>query len=33
MANPLGAYMEIMQQWQKAWVDAMAAWMKAGSRN
>ena len=33
MANPLGAYMQIMQQWQKAWVDAMAAWMKAGSRN
>jgi hypothetical protein len=30
MANPMGAYMQIAQQWQKAWADAMAFWAKAG---
>src|SRR5215475_4519157 len=30
MANPMGAYMQFAQQWQKAWSDAMAFWAKAG---
>jgi hypothetical protein len=31
MANPFEAYMQITQQWQKAWTDAMAPWMKTGN--
>ena len=27
-ANPFGLYMQVAQQWQKAWTDAMALWMK-----
>jgi gas vesicle protein len=30
MADPFGVYMQMTQQWQKAWADAMAFWMKAG---
>ena len=26
--NPFGFYMQVAQQWQKAWSDAMAPWMK-----
>jgi hypothetical protein len=26
--NPFGLYMQVAQQWQKAWSDAMAPWMK-----
>jgi len=33
MANPFGAYMQIAQQWQKAWADAVAPWMKLGKPN
>jgi gas vesicle protein len=33
MANPLEAYMQMAQQWQKVWLDAVAPWMKAGDRN
>jgi hypothetical protein len=33
MADPFGAYMQIAQQWQKAWTDAMAFWIKAGKPN
>lgn len=32
MADPFGAYMQIMQQWQKGWADAMASWIKTGGR-
>ena len=28
--NPFAVYMQIAQQWQKAWVDAMAVWANAG---
>jgi hypothetical protein len=28
--NPFGIYMQVAQQWQKAWADAMAFWAKAG---
>jgi hypothetical protein len=31
--NPFGAYMQIAEQWQKAWTDAMAFWVKAGKPN
>jgi hypothetical protein len=31
MANPLEAYMQIAQQWQKAWAEAMKPWMKIGN--
>jgi len=31
MANPFEAYMRITQQWQKAWANAMAPWMKGGN--
>jgi hypothetical protein len=31
MGNPFEAYMQITQQWQKLWADAMAPWMKAGN--
>jgi len=30
MADPFGVYMQMTQQWQKAWADAMAFWMKVG---
>jgi hypothetical protein len=33
MTNPFEASMQIAQQWHKAWLDAMAPWMKTGSRN
>ena len=33
MADPFGVYMQIAQQWQKAWADAMAFWTKAGRPN
>jgi hypothetical protein len=26
--NPFGLYMQVAQQWQRAWTDAMAPWMK-----
>jgi hypothetical protein len=26
--NPFGLYMQVAQQWQKAWTDAMAPWIK-----
>ena len=26
--NPFGAYMQFVQQWQKAWTDGMAVWTK-----
>ena len=28
--NPFAVYMQIAQQWQKAWADAMAFWANAG---
>jgi hypothetical protein len=28
--NPFGIYMQVAQQWQKAWADVMAFWAKAG---
>jgi len=31
--NPFGAYMQIVQQWQKACTDAMGFWTKAGRPN
>jgi len=33
MASPFGVYMQIAQQWQKAWADAMASWIKTGRPN
>jgi hypothetical protein len=33
MAEPFAVYMQMAQQWQKAWTDAMAFWMKAGKPN
>jgi hypothetical protein len=30
--NPLQAYAQFAQQWQKAWTDAMSFWSKAGQR-
>jgi hypothetical protein len=27
--NPFGIYMQVAQQWQKAWADSMAFWAKA----
>lgn len=33
MTNPFEASIQIAQQWQKTWMEAMAPWMKAGSRN
>jgi hypothetical protein len=31
--NPFGVYMQIAEQWQKAWTDAMTFWAKAGKPN
>ena len=31
--NPFGVYMQIAQQWQKTWADAMGVWAKAGESN
>jgi hypothetical protein len=31
--NPFGAYMQVAEQWQKAWADAAAFWTKAGKLN
>jgi phage-related minor tail protein len=31
--NPFGAYMQIAEQWQKAWADAMTFWTKAVKPN
>ena len=31
--NPFGFYMQIGQQWQKAWTDAMTFWTKPGMSN
>jgi len=31
--NPFGAYMQIAQQWQKAYADAMGFWTRAGRPN
>jgi len=28
--NPLQLYSQVMEQWQKAWTDAMGFWAKAG---
>jgi hypothetical protein len=28
--NPFGIYMQVAQEWQKAWADVMAFWAKAG---
>src|SRR5262249_37419203 len=33
MSNPFELYMQVAQQWQKAWADAMASWMKAVKPN
>jgi hypothetical protein len=33
MAGPFGVYMQIAQQWQKTWADAMASWIKTGRPN
>jgi len=33
MADPFGVYMQMAQQWQKAWADTMAFWTKAGRQN
>jgi hypothetical protein len=33
MANPFELYMQIAQQWQKTWADAMASWTKANKPN
>jgi len=30
--NPFQAYMQFVEQWQKAWADVMASWSKAGQR-
>jgi len=30
VANPLQFWMQFAEQWQKAWTDAMAFWVKAG---
>jgi hypothetical protein len=32
MTNPFEVSMQIAQQWHKAWLDAVAPWMKAGDR-
>src|SRR5262245_10197515 len=32
-ANPFELYMQIAQQWQKTWADAMASWTKASKSN
>ena len=29
--NPFQFYMQVAQQWQKAWADAMASWAKANT--
>jgi hypothetical protein len=31
--NPFGLYMQIAEQWQKAWTDAMTFWTKPGKHN
>jgi hypothetical protein len=31
MTNPFAAYMQLTQQWQKVWADAVAPWMKGGN--
>jgi hypothetical protein len=31
--NPFGVYMQIAEQWQKAWTDAMTFWTKAAKPN
>jgi len=31
--NPFGAYMQVAEQWQKAWTDAMVFWAKTGKPN
>ena len=31
--NPFPVYMQFAEQWQKAWVNAMALWAKAGPRH
>jgi len=31
--NPSGAYMQVAEQWQKAWADAMAFWANTGEPN
>jgi hypothetical protein len=28
--NPMQFWMQLAEQWQKAWADAMAFWAKAG---
>jgi hypothetical protein len=30
--NPFGIYLQVAQQWQKAWADGMAFWTQAGER-
>ena len=30
--NPFRSYMQFVEQWQKAWADAMASWSTAGPR-
>jgi hypothetical protein len=30
--NPFGIYLQVAQQWQKAWADGMAFWAQAGER-
>ncbi|HEX8829120.1 MAG TPA: hypothetical protein VF778_13520 [Xanthobacteraceae bacterium] len=31
--NPFGLYMQVAEQWQKAWTDAMTFWTKPGKPN
>ena len=31
--NPFGLYMQVAEQWQKAWTDAMTFWTKAAKPN
>ena len=32
-ANPFQVYMQMAEQWQKAWTDGMALWTKTGQRS
>jgi hypothetical protein len=31
--NPLHLWLQLAEQWQKAWADAMTFWLKAGNRS
>jgi hypothetical protein len=32
-ANPFQFWIQLAEQWQKAWADAMAFWVKAGKQH